>query len=126
MLTDWDAHMATLSPEQRIRYAEIRAQSATYQIPRLEKDAIIIQPEEFEAVLMAAAFKADEKYRIPKGEGPFPFEVYDEHVVSFIRRFKNPVKVWYPHAVLHVQDSINRRNGHFRLRPQAEETSLEA
>jgi len=126
MLIDWDTIMATLSPEQRIKYAQIRVQSSTYQIPRLEKDALIIQPEEFDAVLMAAAFKADEKYRIPKGEGPFPFEVYVEHVKSFMRRFKNPVKVWYPHAVLHVQDSINHRNGHFRLRPQSEETFLGA
>ncbi len=120
MLTDWDAIMATLSPEQRIKYAEIRAKSVTYQIPRLENNAIIIEPEEFEAVLMAAAFKADEKYRMPKGEGPFPFEEYIEHVKSFNRRFKNPVKLWYPHAVLHVQDSINGRNGHFRLRPKGD------
>ena len=118
MLIDWDAHMATLSNEERNTYAEIRAQSNQYTLPRLESAATEIDPDEFPAILMAAALKAEEKYRIPKNEGPVPFEDYEKYVRSFKSRFKNRVKVWYPHAALHVQDVQNSRRGHFRLRPE--------
>jgi hypothetical protein len=94
--------------------------SETFDIPRLEKDAIIVEPVDFPAVLMAAAFKAEEKYRIPANEGPVPFDLYEKHLDSFKRRFKGGVKVWYPHAALHVQDVQNGRKGHFRLRPKGE------
>ena len=110
--------MATLPPTEKERYELLRQKSETFMIPRLEKDALEFEPEDFPALLMAAAFKAEEKYRIPANEGPVPFDDYEEYVLSFKRRFKNRVKVWYPHAALHVQDVQNGRRGHFRLRPQ--------
>lgn len=112
--------MATLSAEDKERYQLTRNMSETFAIPRLEKDALIVEPADFPAVLMAAAFKAEEKYRIPANEGPVPFDLYEKHLYSFKRRFKGSVKVWYPHAALHVQDVQNGRRGHFRLRPQGE------
>ena len=118
MLINWESHMATLSPAEKERYEVCRAKSATFDIPRLEKDAIEFEAEDFPALLMAAAFKAEEKYRIPANEGPVPFDLYEKHLDSFKRRFKNRVKVWYPHAALHVLDVQNGRRGHFRLRPQ--------
>jgi len=120
MLINWDSHMATLSAEDKERYQLIRNMSETFAIPRLEKNAIIVEPVDFPAVLMAAAFKAEEKYRIPANEGPVPFDLYEKHLDSFKRRFKGSVKVWYPHAALHVQDVQNGRRGHFRLRPQGQ------
>ena len=118
MLINWESHMATLSPAEKERYELTRAKSATFDIPRLEKDALEFEPEDFPALLMAAAFKAEEKYRIPANEGPVPFDLYEKHLDSFKRRFKGTVKVWYPHAALHVLDIQNGRRGHFRLRPQ--------
>ena len=118
MLINWESHMATLPPTEKERYELLRQKSETFMIPRLEKDALEFEPEDFPALLMAAAFKAEEKYRIPANEGPVPFDDYEEYVLSFKRRFKNRVKVWYPHAALHVQDVQNGRRGHFRLRPQ--------
>ena len=118
MLINWASHMATLSPAEKERYEVCRAKSATFDIPRLEKDAIEFEAEDFPALLMAAAFKAEEKYRIPANEGPVPFDLYEKHLDSFKRRFKGSVKVWYPHAALHVLDVQNGRRGHFRLRPQ--------
>jgi len=112
--------MATLSAEDKERYQLIRNMSETFAIPLLEKNAIIVEPVDFPAVLMAAAFKAEEKYRIPANEGPVPFDLYEKHLDSFKRRFKGSVKVWYPHAALHVQDVQNGRRGHFRLRPQGQ------
>ena len=110
--------MATLSPAEKERYELTRNMSETFMIPRLEKDALEFEPEDFPALLMAAAFKAEEKYRIPANEGPVPFDLYEKHLDSFKRRFKGTVKVWYPHAALHVLDIQNGRRGHFRLRPQ--------
>ena len=110
--------MATLSPAEKERYELTRNMSETFTIPRLEMDAIIIEPVDFPAVLMSAAFKAEEKYRIPANEGPIPFDLYEKHLDSFKRRFKGTVKVWYPHAALHVKDSASGKRGHFRLRPQ--------
>ena len=118
MLINWDSHMATLPPTEKERYELLRQKSETFMIPRLEKDALEFEPEDFPALLMAATFKAEEKYRIPANEGPVPFDDYEEYVLSFKRRFKNRVKVWYPHAALHVLDIQNGRRGHFRLRPQ--------
>jgi len=118
MLINWASHMATLSAEDKERYQLTRNMSETFTIPRLEKDAMIVEPEDFPAVLMAAAFKAEEKYRIPANEGPVPFDLYEKHIDSFKRRFKGPVKVWYPHAALHVKDAQTGKCGHFRLRPQ--------
>ena len=118
MLVDWASHMATLSAEDKERYQLTRNMSETFTIPRLEKDAMIVEPEDFPAALMAAAFKAEEKYRIPANEGPVPFDLYEKHIESFKRRFKSPVKVWYPHAALHVADAQTGKCGHFRLRPQ--------
>ena len=110
--------MATLPEADKERYELTRNMSETFTIPRLEKDAIIIEAVDFPAVLMAAAFKAEEKYRIPANEGPIPFDLYEKHLDSFKRRFKGSVKVWYPHAALHVLDIQNGRRGHFRLRPK--------
>ena len=118
MLINWDSHMASLPPTEKERYELLRNVSETFMIPRLEKDAIDFEPEDFPALLMAAAFKAEEKYRIPANEGPIPFDLYEKHLDSFKRRFKGTVKVWYPHAVLHVKDSASGKRGHFRLRPQ--------
>ena len=112
--------MATLPDTEKERYQLIRNISETFAIPRLEKDAIVVESVDFPAVLMAAAFKAEEKYRIPANEGPVPFDLYEKHLDSFKRRFKGSVKVWYPHAALHIQDVQNGRRGHFRLRPQRE------
>jgi hypothetical protein len=120
MLINWDSHMATLPDTEKERYQLTRNMSETFAIPRLEKDAIIVESVDFPAVLMAAALKAEEKYRIPANEGPVPFDLYEKHLDSFKRRFKGSVKVWYPHAALHVQDTQNGRRGHFRLRPQRE------
>ena len=116
MLINWDSHMATLPEAEKERYELLRSQSHTQIIPRLEKDAIEIQPEDFPALLMSAAFKAEEKYRIPANEGPIPFDLYEKHLDSFKRRFKGTVKVWYPHAALHVKDAASEKRGHFRLR----------
>ena len=110
--------MATLPEAEKERYELTRNMSETFTIPRLEKDAIIIEAVDFPAVLMSAAFKAEEKYRIPANEGPIPFDLYEKHLDSFKRRFKGSVKVWYPHAALHVLDIQNGRRGHFRLRPK--------
>ena len=110
--------MATLPPMEKERYELLRQKSETFMIPRLEKNALEFEPEDFPALLMAATFKAEEKYRIPANDGPVPFDDYEEYVQSFKRRFKNRVKVWYPHAALHVLDIQNGRRGHFRLRPQ--------
>ena len=110
--------MATLPEADKERYELTRNMSETFTIPRLEKDAIIIEAVDFPAVLMSAAFKAEEKYRIPANEGPIPFDLYEKHLDSFKRRFKGSVKVWYPHAALHVLDIQNGRRGHFRLRPK--------
>jgi len=118
MLINWESHMATLSEAEKERYNLLRQQSETHNLPRLEKDALEFVPEDFPAVLMAAAFKAEEKYRIPANEGPVPFALYEKHLESFKRRFKSPVKVWYPHAALHVKDAVTGKCGHFRLRPQ--------
>ena len=121
MLINWDSHMASLPDTEKERYQLTRNMSETFIIPRLEKDAIIVEPIDFPAVLMAAAFKAEEKYRIPANEGPVPFDLYEKHLDSFKRRFKGPIKVWYPHAALHVQDFQNGKDGkcgHFRLRPK--------
>jgi hypothetical protein len=120
MLINWENHIATLSPAEKERYELLRAKSATFDIPRLEANALEFEPEDFPAVLMAAAFKAEEKYRIPANEGPVPFDLYEKHLDSFKRRFKGTVKVWYPHAALHVLDIQNGRRGHFRLRPKGE------
>ena len=119
MLINWDSHIVTLVPAEKERYELCRNASATFSIPRLEADALEVEPEEFPALLMAAAFKAEEKYRIPANEGPVPFTLYEKHLDSFKRRFKGTVKVWYPHAVLHVQDSVTGKRGHFRLRPKS-------
>ena len=110
--------MATLPEAEKERYELTRNMSETFTIPRLEKDALEFEPVDFPAVLMAAAFKAEEKYRIPANEGPIPFDLYEKHLDSFKRRFKGSVKVWYPHAALHVLDIQNGRRGHFRLRPK--------
>ena len=110
--------MASLPPTEKERYELLRQKSETFMIPRLEKDALEFEPEDFLALLMAAAFKAEEKYRIPANEGPVPFDLYEKHLDSFKRRFKGSVKVWYPHAALHVLDIQNGRRGHFRLRPK--------
>ena len=110
--------MGTLTEAEQERYQLTRNISETFTIPRLEKDAMIVEPEDFPAVLMAAAFKAEEKYRIPANEGPVPFDLYEKHLDSFKRRFKGSVKVWYPHAALHIKDSVTNKRGHFRLRPQ--------
>ena len=118
MLINWESHMASLPPTEKERYELLRQKSETFMIPRLEKDALEFEPEDFPALLMAAAFKAEEKYRIPANEGPIPFELYEKHLDSFKRRFKGSVKVWYPHAALHVLDIQNGRRGHFRLRPK--------
>jgi hypothetical protein len=118
MLINWESHMATLPEAEKERYLLCRQQSETHNLPRLEKNAMIVEPEDFPAVLMAAAFKAEEKYRIPANEGPVPFDLYEKHIDSFKRRFKGPVKVWYPHAALHVADAQTGKCGHFRLRPQ--------
>ena len=118
MLINWESHMASLPPTEKERYELLRQKSETFMIPRLEKDALEFEPVDFPAVLMAAAFKAEEKYRIPANEGPIPFELYEKHLDSFKRRFKGSVKVWYPHAALHVLDIQNGRRGHFRLRPK--------
>jgi hypothetical protein len=118
MLINWESHMATLPEAEKERYLLCRQQSETHNLPRLEKNAMIVEPEDFPAVLMAAAFKAEEKYRIPANEGPVPFDLYEKHIESFKRRFKSPVKVWYPHAALHVADAQTGKCGHFRLRPQ--------
>ena len=111
--------MATLSPAEKERYELTRNMSETFTIPRLEADATEFEPEDFPALLMAAAFKAEEKYRIPANEGPVTFTLYEKHLDSFKRRFKGTVKVWYPHAALHVQDSVTGKRGHFRLRPKS-------
>jgi hypothetical protein len=118
MLINWESHMGTLTEAEQERYQLTRNISETFTIPRLEKDAMIVEPEDFPAVLMAAAFKAEEKYRIPANEGPVPFDLYEKHLDSFKRRFKGSVKVWYPHAALHIKDSVTNKRGHFRLRPQ--------
>ena len=110
--------MATLPPAEKERYELCRNASETFTIPRLEAAALEVEPEDFPALLMAASFKAEEKYRIPANEGPVPFELYEKHLDSFKRRFKGTVKVWYPHAALHVKDSVTGKRGHFRLRPQ--------
>jgi hypothetical protein len=119
MIEDWDAHVATLSPAEKECYEIMRSKSETFNIPSLEADALEYEPEDFHYVLMAAAFKAEARYRIPANEGPVPFALFKKHVQSFKSRFKNPVKVWYPHAVLHVQDSVTGKRGHFRLRPRS-------
>ena len=118
MLIDWESHMATLTETEQERYQLTRNMSETITIPRLEKDAIVVEPEDFPALLMAAALKAEECYRIPANEGPVPFDLYKKHLDSFKRRFKSPVKAWYPHAALHVKDSVIGKRGHFRLRPK--------
>jgi hypothetical protein len=116
MLHDWDTYLATQSESMRNILILERNLSLQYMVPRSVDEAIIIQPNEFSAILISAIFKNEEKYRMPKGEGPFPFEDYFHYCNSFKSRFKNPVKVWCSHVVLHVKDTINGRNGHFRLR----------
>ena len=65
--------MATLPPAEKERYELCRNASETFTIPRIEAAALEVEPEDFPALLMAASFKAEEKYRIPANEGPVPF-----------------------------------------------------
>jgi len=115
MFQDWDILLATMDEDKKAYYKEIRERANRFNIPKMTP-GILIEPNDFDAFLMACVIKADKLYRLTE----FSVELYDYYLNSFKRRFKNPVYVWYNKAALHCVDSVTEKMGHFRLIEQAE------
>ena len=115
MWFDWEEQLQSMTDEKRLYYTAIKQRAEAVVIPQNITSAIEIQPEDFDAFLLACVFKADQRDRLTS----FSFELYDYYLKSFLRRFKNPVRVCYKTAILHCQDIITRKNGHFRLIEEA-------
>lgn len=112
-MNDWDNEVSQLPEEKQKYYTELKekALSITPQgFPKREQDALLIQPQDLDHVFLRICFTAD-NYRLT----PYRLAWFEEDLKRLKRRVKNPIKIWYPHANIHMRDTVTNKMMKMRM-----------
>ncbi len=112
-MNDWDNEVSQLSEEKQKYYTELKekALSNTPQMfPIREQNAFLIQPEQLDYVFLRICFIAY-RYRLT----PYRLAWFEDDLKRLKRRVKNPIKIWYPRANIHMRDTVTNKMMKMRM-----------
>jgi hypothetical protein len=107
MQATWDEQLSHLPEDKQKYYTELKEKALSIAqdgFPIRETNALFIQPEELDWVYLRVCFGTD-SHRLTA----YKIAWYEEDLKRLKRRVKNPIKIWYPRANLHMRDTVTNK-----------------